>query len=246
MGDQHALRDQGRRRDPDRALRHVEHRPHEARVPRRPRASLRPGDAGDLGRAFQLFVPGGLLAGAGRPVPEPRFRAGVPVRRLLRAAAQLPAPWLDRAVPVRQLARDLRVLSRRKTGRRAPGADARHALRAARDVAADERSRLSQQEPGGRERLGQQPRALRARPEPRHHDAASGLRADRRQGRRRVPAAQRQLAADRERVLQLHPSEARRALGRTADPGAAARGRRSTSRCGRSTSAPSIRSASTR
>ena len=56
--------------------------------------------------------------------------------------------------------------------------------------------------------------------------AASRVRAHRREGRRRVPPAQRQPAADRERVLQLHPSEARRALRRAADARIASRRRR--------------------
>ncbi len=44
-----------------------------------------------------------------------------------------------------------------------------------------------------------------------------GLRADRRGGGRGVPAAQRQPAADRERVLQHHPAQAIRAEWRAAD-----------------------------
>ena len=58
----------------------------------------------------------------------------------------------------------------------------------------------------------------------RDHDAAPGLRKNRRQSRRRVPPAERQCAADRERVLQLHPAEARHPERRAADAGAAARG----------------------
>ena len=59
---------------------------------------------------FNYSLPGALLAGAGRPVREPRRRAGLPLRRVLRAAAQLPPPRLDRPVPVRQLAGDLPVV----------------------------------------------------------------------------------------------------------------------------------------
>ena len=59
----------------------------------------------------------------------------------------------------------------------------------------------------------------------RHHDRASAVRGAGREGcRRRVSAGQRQHPADRERVLQLHPAEARGALGRAADQGAAAGG----------------------
>ena len=40
----------------------------------------------------------------------------------------------------------------------------------------------------------------------------SALREDRREGRRRISPAQRQHSADRERILQFHPPQARRAL----------------------------------
>ena len=56
-------------------------------------------------------------------------------------------------------------------------------------------------------------------------DAEPRVRKDRRQGRRRIPPAQRQRAADRERVLQLHPAQAHHAERRAADAGAAAGGR---------------------
>src|SRR5687768_1611135 len=85
VGDQHALRDQGRRRDPDRALRQLEHRPHEARLPGRPRPALRADDAGDLGRALQLLLPGPALAGARGGRRLEAARPGPRRRRLLRA-----------------------------------------------------------------------------------------------------------------------------------------------------------------
>ena len=53
-------------------------------------------------------------------------------------------------------------------GRKVDGlraARARQPVRAVRHLAAHERPRLPQQEPGGAQRLGQQPRALRARPD---------------------------------------------------------------------------------
>jgi gamma-glutamylcysteine synthetase len=56
--------------------------------------------------------------------------------------------------------------------------------------------------------------------------AARAVREDRREGRRRVSPAERQHPADRERVLQFHPAEARRAFGRASDQGTATRGRR--------------------
>ena len=49
-----------------RAVRQVEHRPHEDRVSRRARRALRPHHAGDLRRALQLFVPRGPCGTPGR------------------------------------------------------------------------------------------------------------------------------------------------------------------------------------
>ncbi len=83
---------------------------------------------------------------------------------------------------------------------------------------------------------------LRARSVQGHRHALPALRKARRQGRRQVSAAQRQHPADRERVLQLHPAEARRELRRAADQGACAARASSTSKCARSMSARSIRS----
>src|SRR5688572_16532806 len=101
VGDQHALRDQGRQRDPDRALRQLEHRPHEARLPGRPRPALRADDAGDLGRALQLLLPGPALAGARGGRRREAARPGPRRRRLLRAPAELPPLRVDDPVPVR-------------------------------------------------------------------------------------------------------------------------------------------------
>ena len=68
LGDQHALRHQGRREHPDRGVRQVERRHDEDGLPARPRPPLRSGDAGHLRRALQLLVPRALLAGVRRPL----------------------------------------------------------------------------------------------------------------------------------------------------------------------------------
>ncbi|MCK7492817.1 MAG: glutamate--cysteine ligase [Comamonadaceae bacterium] len=69
----------------------------------------------------------------------------------------------------------------------------------------------------------------------RDQHAASRVREARREGGRRVPAAQRQPAADRERVLQLHPPEARHADAASGRPRRCSAAACSTSRCARST-----------
>ena len=242
MGDQHAVHHRRRPEHPDRALRSLEHRPHERGVPQRPRLALRPDDAGDLRRALQLLVPGALLAGAGGDAASAARRSGFHFRAVLRAAAQLSPLRLAHSVSVRQFAGGVRLV-RARTRAHAAAARSRHAVRALRDFAAHERSRLSQQEPGRRADLGEQSRRVRARPVGRGEHAASRVRAHRRKGRRRVSPAQHQPAADRERVLQLHPAEARRSLRRAADAMHCAVAASSTSNSARSTSAPSIRSA---
>ena len=216
----------GRQRDPHRPVRQLEHRPHEARLPRRPRAPLRKGDAGNLGRSLQLFLPGPALAGARGSKRVEAPRPGLRRRRLFRPAAELPPLWLADPFPVWRLARGLPLVfcrPRRPGGTRAAGEG--HAHRATRDLASHERPRLSQQEPGRRLRLGQFARGVRARPFAAHLDPAPGVPGARRRGKRRMAAAEREPAADRERVLQLHPAEARCLLRRAADEGAAARRR---------------------
>ena len=173
LGDQHAVRHQGRGEHPDRRVRQVERRHDEDRLPARPRPPLRSRDAGHLGRALQLLVPRALLAGLRRPLQEPRRGPGLPLRQLLRAAAQLPPPRLDRPLSLRQLAGDLSVVPAGPQGGLARGVRPRQSLRAVRDVAAHERPRLPQQEPGGARRLGEQRRSLHARPDAGDHDAAS-------------------------------------------------------------------------
>ena len=148
LGDEHAVRDRRRPEHPDRRIRFVERRPDEDRLSARARPALRTGHAGDLRGPFQLLVSRACVAGARRPVREPRRRAGFPLRRVLRAAAQLPPPRLDRPLPVRQLAGHLPVVPAGPQGGLAAGVHARKRLCAPRDVAADERPRLSEQEPG--------------------------------------------------------------------------------------------------
>ena len=158
VGDQHAVHHRRRCEHPDRALRPLEHRPHEGGVSPRPRPSLRPHDAGDLRRALQLLVPRALLAGA-RP------------RRCRSASADQEFVSAQYFALLRNYRRHgwlilylfgnspalcgSFVRGREHTLQRVR---ARHAVRAVRDVAAHERSRLSQQEPGRRADLRQQPR----------------------------------------------------------------------------------------
>ena len=152
MGHQHAVRIDGDASIPIAQLRPLERRPDERRC-------IATVSAMRYGRMMQAisgvhfnysfpehFWP--VLADACRRDDR---RPGFRFRAVLRAAAQLPAPRLDRAVPVRQFAGVVRVVPARAASitlqQLAPG----HAVRAVRDVAAHERSRLSQQEPGGRQ-----------------------------------------------------------------------------------------------
>ena len=187
---------------------------------------------------FNYSFPRTVLAGARRRCCESRQRrAGLHFGAVLRAAAQLPALRLDRAVPVRRLAGGLQVVPRRAATSSLPQLDAGTFYEPYATSLRMSDLGLSQQEPGGRRDLGQQPRGLRARSAARHLHAPCGLPAPRRQGERRIPPAQCQPAADRERVLQLHPPETRGAFRRAADQGAAARRRRvrrgSSTRCER-------------
>ena len=77
----------------------------------------------------------------------------------------------------------------------------------------------------GVSRVGQQPRRIPARPEARGDHAASGLREDRPEARRRLAAAFHQRAADRERVLQPDPAQARGPFRREPEQCPAARRR---------------------
>ena len=232
--DQHARLVRGRRGHPARAVRPLERRQDEDGVPPRARDALRPHHAGHIGRAFQLFVSRRFLgcARGHQPIeaPAPGFRLGA----VLRGAAQLPPFRLAGAVPVRHLARGIEGLLR---GARDQPARARrrYRLRALRHVAAHERHRLSQQESGDGERIGQQPRRVCARSVQGDQHALSAIREARGEGRRRISAAQRQYSADRERVLQLHPAQADRELGRAARPRRCAAPAWNTSRCAPST-----------
>ncbi len=71
---QHAVRARRGSRDPDRLLRHLESGPAEDDLPTRSRLSVRPCDAGDRGRALQLFAAGRTLAGL--PSARRSARAG--------------------------------------------------------------------------------------------------------------------------------------------------------------------------
>ena len=142
VGLEHAVQPARRRGDPDRALRHFERRPREDRVPHRPVAPLRPAHADDLRHPLQL------LAARRRQ------------RRLLRADPQFPPPVVAAALSLRRLARGLHQL-RRGPRARAEGAFARHALPAARDLAAHGPPRLPERRAGEPDRELQQPEELR-------------------------------------------------------------------------------------
>ena len=199
---------------------------HEDRVPARARPPLRPGDAGHLRRALQLFVPGALLAGAGRPARS-ATTAGQDFRSesyfaLLRnyrrhgwivlylfgnSPAVCPSflqgrkvDWLEELVPGS-------LYAPHATSLRMSDLGYRNKSQAGLNVSVNS--------------LDHYVRDLTRRDQ----HAAPGVREDRREGGRRVPAAERQPAADRERVLQLHPPEARDAVRRAPDQGAAPRRR---------------------
>ena len=227
MGDQHALRAGRGRQHPDRAIRQLQHRTDEERLPHGTRPALRPGHAGDLGGALQLLVPGPLLAGAAPGLAGADERTAVRRRGVFRAAAELPPPRVADPVPVRRLAGAVQDVLQGPGRNAVPaGTGQQHVLLALRDVAAHERPRLSQQEPGQRRGVRQLARRVRARPVGADRDPEPGVRAAGRQGGRRVAAAERERAADRERVLQLHPPKAHGAFGRATDPGTGACGSR--------------------
>ncbi len=206
-------------------------------------AALRAHDAGDLRRALQLLLPAAVL-GSLRAICAKSRRARCRLRlgALLRPAAQLPAPRLAGAVSVRGVTGRLQVL---------PASGREHSLP---DFTADTAyepyaTSLRMSDIGYRNRnqadltvsvnsLDEYTRDLSAPSRRRTRPTRA-----RRQGRRRVPAAECQHPADRERVLQLHPPEAGGPLRRAPDQGAAGARASSTWKCGRSMSAPSIRSA---
>ena len=147
MARQHAVRARRGSRDPDRLLRHLESGPAEDDLPTRSRLPVRPCDAGDRGRALQLFPAGRTLAGLPSARRSARAGPGVSVVRAHGARAQLPAPRVARELPVRRVAGAVQVVQARRA-RALDRARSRHVARAVRDLAADERLGLSQQDAG--------------------------------------------------------------------------------------------------
>ena len=146
---------------------------------RRARPPLRARDAGHLRRALQLLVPRALLAGAGGPAASATTR-GQAFRSdsyfsLLRNYRR--HGWIVLYLFGNSPALCPSFLQGRKVDW-LEDARARQPVRAVRHLAAHERPRLPQQEPGGARGLGQQPRALRARP-------------DARRSARRIPSTRR-------------------------------------------------------
>ena len=146
------------------------------RLSRGPAQPLRRADAGHLRRALQLLVPDPLLGGVR---PPPRNGAKAARRSSRRATSTCCATTAATAGSCCICSASRRRCGRSFLGDDAAGLetlDARHALRPARHLAAHERRRLSQPQPGGDQRLGQQPRGIRARPAPCDPHAASALR----------------------------------------------------------------------
>ena len=98
---------------PDRAVRQVEHRPHENRVPRRLGRALRPRHAGHLRRALQLLVPRAHVGRVAGHRAVAHARPGFHLGPLFPPAAQLPPPRLDRALSVRRVAGGLQFVPAR-------------------------------------------------------------------------------------------------------------------------------------
>ncbi len=103
---------------PARAVRHLQCRADEDRLPPRPRHALRAHHAGHLGRAFQLLVSRRSCGTRSQHVNESKLAAaGLRVRAIFRRAAQLPALRLAGPVSVRHLARRVEELLRRTRDR---------------------------------------------------------------------------------------------------------------------------------
>ena len=210
-----------RSRHRHRAIRQFECRAHEDDLSRGPRQSLRSLYAGHRGYSLQLLAARGILAAVGghhgtgqQPATEVRFLFG-------RRAQCAPARLVD-SLSIWRVARDLRQFPAR-CGCRPRATRQRHLRRPLCDLVAHERPGVSEFQPVVAQRVGQQPAAIHSRSESRHRNPESRLRGNRCEGGRRIPAAERQPAADRERVLQHDPAEARGALGRAAHRGARAR-----------------------
>ncbi len=184
-------------------------------------------DAGHLRRAFQLLL---LRRASGRCTwslaRHARRAPGLPVSQLFRACCATTAATAGScctcSVSRRQWARSF--LGGDTAGLEVLDAHTHYGPHATSlrmsDVGYRNRNQV------GDPRLGEQPRGLHARPAPCDRHAASALCQQLGVPRwRSLAAAERQPAADRERVLQLHPSQARGAFGRVAQRGAAARRR---------------------
>ena len=107
VGDEHAVHDPlGRRRSAG-ALRVVQRRHDENRLSPWSRLPLRAQHAGDIGRTFQLFVTGPVLAGVPGGRGLLRQRGRVPLSGLPGAGAQRAAAGLAAVVSVRRVSRGL-------------------------------------------------------------------------------------------------------------------------------------------
>ena len=178
------------------------------------------------GCAFNYSFPRHFWPVLARSVPASRFRAGLPVRRVLLrccATTAVMAGSCCTCSATRRRCAGRFLVGRKVDGLAASCRPARCTRRMRRRCAMSDLGYRNKNQ-AGVQRLGQQSRSVRSRSEPRHHDAASRLRAasaSRSNGEYRQLNANR--AADRERVLQLHPAEARRTYRRAPHPGAAAR-----------------------
>ena len=100
-----ALRTAARRRNPDRLVRHVEHRHAEARLPAWSRAALRSHDAMHRRHSLQLFAARGRLARLADARPgQHAVGRRLPVGAVLRAHPQFPPHVLAADVSVRRVA----------------------------------------------------------------------------------------------------------------------------------------------
>ena len=187
----------------------VERRPYQADLPPRTGRALRPSDADDLRHPLQLLD---CRTSCGRS--SPRFAARttprISRRRVFRSDSKLPPPLVAADLPVRRVAVVVQVVRQRQTA---------HISTVSTKVRCTCRTGTSLRMGG----LG-----YTAMPRPNLHisynslaeyarslldaltRAVPAVRANRREGRRRVPATVDDAAADRERVLRDHPAQAQR------------------------------------
>ena len=211
-------------------------RPHEDRLPPRSRPSLRPRDAGDRRRAFQLLVAGRSSGPSIRRIAAHSGSLhGVPLGRAHGARAQLSSL---------RVARDVSCSARRRrcavrSGRTATSCSTEldratwYAPYATSLRMSD--LRLPKQDARALEHPRELAGRVRGRHAQRRDDGGAALRGDRRRRRRRLSAAQREHPADRERVLQHDSPEAEQGEQASAARRARARPASTTSRCARST-----------